>query len=63
MNNKVKSLYKVKSKNSRPSCVVYRSKCLCGEEYMRETYRNVEKLWSEHENPTGKIQPESVILL
>ena len=51
---KVKSLFKVKSKNPHPSCVIYRGKCSCGEEYIGETERNVEKRWSEHNNPIKK---------
>ena len=54
---KVKSLLKVKSKNSLPFCVIYRSKCSCGEEDIGETERNVEKRWSEPNNPTGKTEP------
>ena len=52
---KVKSLFKVKSKN--PSCVISRGKCSCGEEYIGETERNVQKRWSEHNNPTQKTKP------
>ena len=33
-----------------PSCVIYRGKCSCGEEYIGETEKNVEKRWSEHIN-------------
>ena len=47
---KVKSLFKVKSKNRHPSCVIYRVKCSCGEECIGETERNVQKRWSEHNN-------------
>ena len=54
---KVKSLFKVKSKNPHPSCVIYRGKCSCGEEYIGETERNVEKRWREHNNPTEKTEP------
>ena len=54
---KVKSLLKVKSKNPYSSCVIYRGKCSCGEEYIGETDRNVEKRWSEHHNPTEKTEP------
>ena len=39
----VNSLFKVKSENPHPSCVIYRSKRSCGEEYIGETERNVEK--------------------
>ena len=53
----VKSLFKVKSRNPGPSCVMYRSKCSCGEEDIGETERNVEKRSNEHKNPTEKIEP------
>ena len=32
-------------------------KCSCGAEYIRETERNVEKRYSEHNNPTEKTEP------
>ena len=54
---KVKSLFKVKSKNPHPSCVICKGKCSCGEEYIGETERNMEKCWSEHNNPTEKNEP------
>ena len=54
---KVKLLFKVKRQNPHPSCVIYRSKCSCGEEYIGETERNVEKRWTEHNNPTEKTEP------
>ena len=54
---KVKSLFKVKSKNPHPSCVIYRGKCSCREEYIRETERNVEKRCSQHNNSTEKTEP------
>ena len=41
MDSKDKSLFKVKSKNPHLSCVVYRGRCSCGEEYIEET----ERLW------------------
>ena len=48
---------KLKSKNPHPSCVIYRGKCSCGEEYIGETEINVEKRWSEHSNPTEETEP------
>ena len=54
---KVKSLFKVKSKSLHPFCVICRGKCSCGEEYIEETERNVEKRWSEHNNPTENTEP------
>ena len=37
--------------------MICRGKCSCGEEYIGETKRNVEKRWSEHNNPTEKPEP------
>ena len=37
--------------------MIYRGKCSCGEEYIRETERNVGKRWSEHNNPTERTKP------
>ena len=37
--------------------MIYRGKCLCGEEYTGETERNVGKVWSEHNTPTEKTEP------
>ena len=56
-NHRLKSLFKVKSENPHPSCVIYRGKCPCGDEYIGEIERNLEKRWSEHKNPTEKTEP------
>ena len=37
--------------------MICRGKCSCGEEYIEETERNVEKRWSEHNNLTEKTEP------
>ena len=37
--------------------MIYRGKCSCGEEYIGETERNVEKGWSEYDIPTEKTEP------
>ena len=49
MDNKkgIKSLFKVKSRTPHPSRVIYRGKCSCGEKYIGQTEKNVEKRWSE----------------
>ena len=54
---KVKLLFKVKSQNPHFSCVIYRGKCSCPEEYVGETVRNLKKRWSEHNNPINKTEP------
>ena len=37
--------------------VTCKGKCSCGEDDIGETKRNVEKHWSEYENPTEKNEP------
>ena len=54
---KVKSLFKVKSKNPHPSCKIYFGECSCGETYVGETVRNVEIRWAEHDSLKGKSEP------
>ena len=39
---KVKQLFKLKSRNPHPSCVIYEGVCSCQESYIGETVRNVE---------------------
>ena len=38
---KVKQLFKLKSKNPHPSCVIYEGVCVCEQTYIGETRRNV----------------------
>ena len=52
---KVKQLFKLKSRNPHPSCVIYEGVCSCQESYISETVRNVEIRWQEHED-TQKVQ-------
>ena len=59
MDNKTGKI--TKSKNSHPSYVIYKDKC--GEEYIGETERNVEKRWSEHNNPTEKLNQQHTGLI
>ncbi|XP_066934351.1 uncharacterized protein [Clytia hemisphaerica] len=54
---KVKSLFKLKSKNPHPSCKIYVGECSCGETYIGETARNVEVRWSEHNSLKGNSEP------
>ena len=53
---KVKSPFRVESKNLHPSFKTW-GKCLSGEEYTGETERNAEKRWSGDNNPTEKTKP------
>ena len=45
---KVKQLFKLKSRNPHPSCVIYEDACSCQESYIGEIVRNVEIRWQEH---------------
>ena len=47
---KVKQLFKLKSRNPHPSCVIYEGVCSCQESYLGETVRNVEIRSQEHED-------------
>ena len=48
--NRVKQLFKQKSKNPHPSCVIYEGVCVCEQTYIGEMRHNVELRWEEHEN-------------
>ena len=47
---------------TNPSCVIYRGKCSCGKEYIVEIDRNVEKRWSEPNNPAEETEPARHLL-
>ena len=53
----VKQLFKLKSKNPHPSCVIYEGVCVCEQTYIGETRRNVELRWEEHENISKDSEP------
>ena len=46
----MKQLFKVKSRNPHPACVIYERVCVCEQTYFGETRRNVQLRWKEHEN-------------
>ena len=54
---KIRTLFRLKSKNPHPSCKVYEGTCSCGDIYIGETKRNVEVRWSEHDDLKGKSEP------
>ena len=54
---KVKQLFKLKSTNPYPSCVIYEGVCVCEQTYISETRRNVELRWEEHENTSKDSEP------
>ena len=47
---KVKQLFKLKKRNPHPACVIYEGVCVCEQKFIRETGRNVELWWEEHED-------------
>ena len=52
---KMKQLFKLKSRNPHPACVIYEGVCVCEQSYIGETRRNVELRWEEHENTSNMI--------
>ena len=54
---KVKQLFKLKSRNPHLSCVIYEGVCSCQESYIGETVRNVEIRWQEHEDTQKDSEP------
>ena len=54
---KVKHLFKLKSRNCHPSCVIYAGVCSSQESYIGEAARNVEIRWQEHEDTQKDSEP------
>ena len=54
---KFKQLFKLKSSNLHPSCVIYEGVCSCQESYIGETVRNVEIRWQEYEDTQKDSEP------
>ena len=54
---KVKQLFKLKSRNPHPACVIYLGVCVCEQTYIGEKRRNVELRWEEHENISKDSEP------
>ena len=44
----MESIFKLKDKNTLPSHVIYKGKCICGQTYIGEIARNLEVHGSEH---------------
>ena len=49
---KIQTLFHLKDKKLNPACKIYYGVCECGEDYIRETNRNIITRCSEHDNPT-----------
>ena len=47
---KVKQLFKLKSRNPYPLCVIYKGLCSSQESHIGETLRHNENRWQEHED-------------
>ena len=54
---KVKSLFQLKDRNPYPSCVIYKSVCSFGNDYVGETSRNTTIRWGEHEDIKHDSEP------
>ena len=54
---KVKQLFKLKSRNPHPSCVIFESVCSYQESYIGETVRNIEIGWQGHEDTQRDSEP------
>ena len=52
----VKQLFKLKSSNPHPPCVIYEGICLW-KTYIGKTRRNAELRWEEHENTSKDSEP------
>ena len=57
----MKTLSKPKDPCIHPACKVYKRVCICGETYIRETIRNVETRWKEHNTASHKSNPSKHI--
>ena len=53
---KVQSVFPLKDKVNQYSCVIYRGDCSCDQNYIRETVRNAEIRWNEHEDKNSKSE-------
>ena len=51
LTKKVKTLFPLKDKNEHLACKIYEGVCICGQNYVGETKRNVEQRWKEHLPP------------
>ena len=57
MTRKIRTLFQLKDKSLHPACKIYERICICGENYIGETKRNVEIRWMEYNSPSNKSNP------
>ena len=50
-------MFKLKSRNPHPSCVIYEGVCSCQASHIGKTVRNVEIRWQEHEDTQKDSEP------
>ena len=53
----MRNMFRLKSKNPHPACVIYEGICTCKENYVGETKRNAEIRWEEHSNINKISEP------
>ena len=57
LTRKIRTLFHLKDKSLHPACKIYEGICICGENYIGETKRNVEIRSMEHNTPSDKSNP------
>ena len=62
LTRKIRTLSHLKDKSLHPACKIYERICICGEKYIRETKRNVDMRWMEHNIPRDKSKNTSLLL-
>ena len=51
------SLFQTKDNIKHYSCVIYEGNCLCGENYVSKSVRNVALRWADHEDLNKQSEP------
>ena len=54
---KIRSLFPLKDRIMHKACVIYEGNCSCGKKYVRETIRNAETRFNEHNVPSKESEP------
>ena len=61
INLKMSNLFRLKSKNSHPDCVLYKGICTAKEHYIGATKRNVEIRWGDHSDINKISEPSKYL--